>query len=137
MGSITTQEDQGEDEPPAEPIVSANGQDSLGIPGCKGQRAHRTSSISTVYSDDGRESLLNHRQVSASPEPLEPRTPLTRRPPWRVRVRRFAADNEGVALMVLAQFFTAGMSTIARLLEIHDGQGPAMHPFQVGHVYAL
>ena len=92
-------------------------------------RSH-TRQISSV--DIERESIrLPTRRASISPGPVEPRTPLRRPSLWRTRCVNFMSENRGIGLMVLAQFFGAAMAAVARLLEIREADGPAMHPFQV------
>jgi len=44
---------------------------------------------------------------------------------------RWGEDNMGVTLMILAQFFGAGMGTVTRLLETDEQNGAAMHPLQI------
>ena len=62
------------------------------------------------------------RTTSRSPAP--PRT-------WSEKRQRFVAQNKGVGLMIVAQFFGAAMAAVARLLETDEENGAAMHPFQV------
>ena len=69
--------------------------------------------------------------ASASPAPAGSRAAGGSNAGNSGRWRRFVDDNKGPGLMVLSQFFGAGMAAVARLLELRDVDGPPMHPFQV------
>ncbi|EXJ83796.1 hypothetical protein A1O1_07423 [Capronia coronata CBS 617.96] len=100
---------------------------------------HRTSraSLDSIYSELSELSLhtkerqarhLLFRNASKDSGPTRPLSPRMR---IGAALQSFYITNYGAMLVVLAQFFGAGMNVSTRLLETAGPHGKPMHPFQI------
>jgi hypothetical protein len=89
-----------------------------------------TLSNLSVYSADNENERISGRLLFPNPST---RTSYlsSRSKSWRTRIQDFRIENRGCGLVLLAQFFGAGMGAATRLLETDGAHGKGMHPFQI------